>query len=303
MLTHLCPSPIFRSRVVVVGAGGFVGAAAVNRLITRGIEVIAIARQDINLVSDQAAGQLASILRENDTLVFIAAQAPVKNNAMLVDNLRIASAVCTAITSLQVGHVIYVSSDAVYADSGNPLDEASCAHPTSLHGVMHLAREVMLTEACKVPVCILRPTLIYGANDPHNGYGPNRFRRLAQRGEEIVLFGEGEEQRDHVYIDDVSEIIARCVVHKSEGILNIATGKVKSFLDIAKMVVAMAPNVIAIKNTPRSGPMPHRGYRAFDSRSTTQAFPDFFYTSLEIGLTLSHRQEFHSCQKFIGDDL
>jgi hypothetical protein len=27
--------------------------------------------------------------------------------------------------------------------------------------------------------------------DPHNGYGPNRFRRLAAAGQEIVLFGEG----------------------------------------------------------------------------------------------------------------
>ena len=293
MLTHLCPSPISPSRVVIVGAGGFVGAAAVNRLITRGIEVIAIAHQDINLVSDQAAGQLASMLRKNDTLVFIAAQAPVKNNAMLVDNLRMATAVCTALTSVPVAHVIYVSSDAVYADSGNPLNEASCAHPSSLHGVMHLAREVMLTEACKVPLCILRPTLIYGANDPHNGYGPNRFRRLAQRGEAIVLFGAGEEQRDHVYIDDVSEIITRCIVHKSEGVLNIATGNVTSVLDVAKRIVAMAPNVTTIKNTSRSGPMPHRGYRAFDPSSTARAFPDFCYTPLEIGLTLSQRQEFY----------
>jgi nucleoside-diphosphate-sugar epimerase len=37
--------------------------------------------------------------------------------------------------------------------------------------------------------------------DPHNGYGPNRFRRLAAGGEEIVLFGEGEERRDHVQVE------------------------------------------------------------------------------------------------------
>ena len=37
----------------------------------------------------------------------------------------------------------------------------------------------MLLDEGGVPVGILRPTLVYGANDPHNGYGPNRFRRLA----------------------------------------------------------------------------------------------------------------------------
>ena len=47
-------------------------------------------------------------------------------------------------------------------------------------------------------LAILRPTLIYGAGDPHNGYGPNRFRRLAATGKPIILFGEGEERRDHV---------------------------------------------------------------------------------------------------------
>jgi UDP-glucose 4-epimerase len=41
----------------------------------------------------------------------------------------------------------------------------------------------------------VRSTLIYGEGDPHNGHGPNRFRRLAAAGQEIVLFGEGEERR------------------------------------------------------------------------------------------------------------
>lgn len=293
MFKHLYPSPLSPGRVVILGAGGFVGGAATDRLIARGVEVIAIKRQDIDLLSRVAPGQLAAILRDTDTLLFIAAKAPVKNNAMLIDNLRMAAAVCAAISSLPVAHVIYVSSDAVYADSDKTLNETSFAQPASLHGVMHLAREAMLNEACKAPLCILRPTLIYGAKDPHNGYGPNRFRRLAQRGEDLELFGAGEEQRDHVYIDDVAEIIARCVVHKSQGILNIATGTVTSFLDVAKKAIALTHNTITIKNIARSGPMPHRGYRAFDPSATALAFPDFSYTPLDIGLAMSQKQEFH----------
>jgi nucleoside-diphosphate-sugar epimerase len=293
MIKHLCPLPHSQGRVVIIGSGGFVGSAAVHRLIARGCDVIEITRQDIDLLSLSSSGKLVAILRDSDTLVFIAAQAPVKNNTMLIDNLRMAATVCTAISSIKLSHVIYVSSDAVYADSNKPLNELSFAQPASLHGVMHLTREVMLTEASNVPLCILRPTLIYGAKDPHNGYGPNRFRRLAQCGKEITLFGYGEEKRDHVYIDDVAEIIARCVVHKSEGVLNIATGTVTSFMDVAKKVVALAPFTTAIKSTVRSGPMPHLGYRAFDSSSTASAFPDFCYTTLEMGLALSQKQEFH----------
>ena len=293
MIEHHHPSPVSPGRVVIVGAAGFVGKAAANRLRARGVQVAGIARQDIDLLSGESGVQLAATLQNSDTLVMIAAQAPVKNNAMLIDNLRMMAAVCAALGSVPVGHVIYVSSDAVYADADTPLAETSCAQPASLHGVMHLAREVMLANACKVPLCILRPTLIYGASDPHNGYGPNRFRRLAQRGEEIVLFGAGEERRDHVYIDDVAEIVARCVVHKSEGVLNIATGSVSSFREIAEQVAAMAPAAPAIRNSPRTGPMPHRGYRAFDASSTSSAFPDFHYTPLELGLVLSRNQEFH----------
>ena len=291
MLEHLHPSPISPSRAVIVGAGGFVGAAAAESLKARGVNVLALASHDIDLLSDGAASKIASNLCDFDTLVFVAAKAPVKNNDMLIDNLRMASVICAAVRSVKVSHLVYVSSDAVYADSAEPLNETSCAQPGSLHGVMHLAREVMLSESCKVPICILRPTLIYGARDPHNGYGPNRFRRLAKRGEEIVLFGSGEEQRDHVYIGDVAEIIARCVVHKSQGILNIATGTVASFADIAKKLVALSPNITTIKNTQRFGPMPHRGYRSFDSSSTVLAFPGFCYTPLEKGLALSQHQE------------
>ncbi len=293
MLKHSLPSPSSPDRVVIVGSGGFVGKATTKKLLAQKVSVVGVTRQDIDLLSGNAVEQLGSILRKNDTLIMIAAQAPTKTNAMLIDNLRMMAAVCTALSSVPVEQVIYVSSDAVYADSETPLSETSCAQPASLHGVMHLARETMLAEAYKGRLCILRPTLIYGATDPHNGYGPNRFRRLVQRGEEIFLFGEGEEQRDHVYIDDVAEIIARSVFHKSEGVLNIATGSVTSFREIAEKISAMAPQPPAIKTLPRTGPLPHRGYRAFDASSTTRTFPDFRYTPLELGLALSQKQEFH----------
>jgi len=292
MLKHRSPSPTSPSRVVIVGAGGFVGKTAAARLRARGVQVTGIARQDIDLLDGNATDQLAAKLSPGDTLVVIAAKAPVKNHTMLIDNLRMMTAVCAALASVPVGHLVYVSSDAVYADADAPLTEASCAQPASLHGVMHLAREVMLAQAGKAPLCVLRPTLIYGAADPHNGYGPNRFRRLAQRGEAIVLFGAGEERRDHVYIDDVAEIVARCVLHKSEGVLNIATGSVATFRDIAEQVAALAPAAPAIRTSPRRGPLPHRGYRAFDAAATSRAFPDFRYTPLATGLALSQKQEF-----------
>ena len=148
----------------------------------------------------------------------------------------------------------------------------------------------MLGDSVTGPFAILRPTLIYGVADPHNGYGPNRFRRLAAAGEDIVLFGEGEERRDHVLVDDVAELILRVLRHRSAGVLNIATGAVASFHDIARDVSEMFDAAIEINSSPRVGPMPHNGYRPFDPAATTDAFPDFVYTSLADGLRRTHNE-------------
>ena len=147
----------------------------------------------------------------------------------------------------------------------------------------------MLKQVCNVPMAILRPSLIYGAEDTHNGYGPNQFLRLALAGKGITLFGEGEEQRDHVYVEDVVNILLLVILHCSEGVINVATGSVVSFWKIAQMVSEyFNPNII-INTIPRVGPMPHNGYRPFDPSSCLTAFPEFNYTTFANGLELTFK--------------
>ena len=284
MLKHLIEKSTLPSRVVILGSGGFVGAACQQRLETLGIPVLALPRTELDLTYLNAGELLADLLRPEDSLLFVSAKAPVKNESMLIENLQMASAVCHAVRKSPVQHLVYISSDAVYADSDGLLSEKSCAQPGSLHGVMHLAREVMLENACQGPMCFLRPTLIYGTDDPHNGYGPNRFIRLAKAGEDILLFGEGEERRDHVWIQDVAELTCRVLCQQSSGILNIATGTVFSFREVAEQATELNSNSSQIKGSVRSGAMPHNGYRAFDKKIADLSFPDFTYTILSDGL-------------------
>ena len=68
---------------------------------------------------------------------------------------------------------------------------------------MHLTREAILKDNFNKILCILRPTLIYGPGDTHNGYGPNRFINLALKNKSIPIFGNGEEKRDHIFVEDV----------------------------------------------------------------------------------------------------
>lgn len=293
MLHHHNAKPVPPRRTVVLGSGGFIGGAIVRKLGASGAAVMGLGRKEVDLLADGSGERLAALLRADDALVVVSARAPCKTPAMMLENIRMMASVCEALAKQAVAHLIYVSSDAVYADGPLPLTEASPAAPTSLHGAMHLAREQMLQAvAGATPLAILRPTLVYGADDPHNGYGPNKFRRQANRGEAIVLFGEGEERRDHVDVDDIAEIVRRVLDHRSAGVLNIATGTAASFRSLAEKVVALSPRLVAIAASPRSGPMPHNGYRPFDPVATLAAFPGFRYTALDVGLARAQQQEF-----------
>jgi nucleoside-diphosphate-sugar epimerase len=289
LFTHLNRTPSLAARTVVIGAGGFVGGAIANRLKARRADILPLTRREVDLLAAGAAQKLAELLRPGDAVVAAAALAPCKDTTMLIDNMMMTKAMLTAIVKVAVSHVVNISSDAVYPDEPVPLTEKVPAAPTTLHGVMHLAREIAFTSEIKAPLAILRPSLLYGANDPHNGYGPNRFRRQANAGETITLFGEGEERRDHVLIDDLAEIAMRVLAHRSTGYLNVATGTVHSFRSVAEKAIDLAGSKSAIANYPRSGPMPHNGYRPFDIAATRSAFPDFFYTPLYEGMGKAQR--------------
>jgi UDP-glucose 4-epimerase len=281
VLEHLNPVRRAPSRVLIIGAGGFVGGAIGDQLAADKVPILAFTRKELDLLKPEASTTLQRLLREDDSVVFVSALAPTRNNAMLIDNLRMAEVVCAALAAQPVGHLVYVSSDAVYADDANPVTERSCQQPSSLHGAMHLAREIMLRTTLKLPLAILRPTLIYGAKDPHNGYGPNRFRRLAAKGEAITLFGEGEEKRDHVHVDDVATLVSAVLQHRSTGTLNIATGRSASFREVAEMSAALSSRSVEIRGTPRQNPVTHRH---FDITDCLKAFPEFHYISLRDGL-------------------
>jgi nucleoside-diphosphate-sugar epimerase len=271
-------------RVVIIGANGFVGRAVARRLSAARIPWTGLGRSEIDLQSGDAAERLAARLQPGDAVVAAAARVPCKNSAVLVDNMVIANVMLHAFARVAVSHVVNVSSDAVYADEWVPLTESSPAAPNTMHGAMHLAREIALRAELKAPLAILRPTSLYGSDDPHNSYGPNQFRRLAVEGKDIVLFGAGEERRDHVFIEDLAELILRILSRRSTGILNVATGEVHSFRAIAEMVIEAAANKVGIRQTARTGRMPHNGYRPFDPAACRVAFPDFTYMSLQEGI-------------------
>ena len=289
MLEHKNSEPTKPNRVVVVGAGGFVGGTIAKALDAAGIAVLPVTRKQVDLLAPGADSALRALLRPTDSVVFVSAIAPAKNNDQLMLNLNMAHAACTAFAAVPPAHLLYISSDAIYADDANPVTESSSPAPTTSHGMMHAARELMLRTASPAPFAALRPTLIYGADDPHSGYGPNRFRRQAQKGEPITIFGEGEERRDHVLVDDVAALAVLMLQHRSVGALNAVTGVSVSFHDIAQLVAAQFEGKAEVKSVPRPGPRPHLLHRHFDITNCLKAFPGFRYTTQADGIARVHR--------------
>jgi nucleoside-diphosphate-sugar epimerase len=150
MLEHLNPTAQKPSRVVVLGAYGFVGGTCARLLEARGVAVLALDKDDIDLMAPGAAEQLQTRLAPDDAILVVSARAPCKDTGMMIDNIRIMHAVCTALERSSVNHVVYFSSDAVYSDAPVPLTEESRTEPGSMHGTMHLARELMLKAIVKV---------------------------------------------------------------------------------------------------------------------------------------------------------
>ena len=155
---------------------------------------------------------------------------------------------------------------------------------------MHAARELIFRTEYKGPLAFLRPTLIFGAADPHSGYGPNRFRRQAANGEPITYFGEGEEKRDHVSVEDVARLAIRILLHRSSGVLNAVTGVSIPFCEIAQIVAQQYSPPATVTPVPRPGPRPHLLHRFFDIADCYKSFPDFHFEPLAQGLARVHKE-------------
>lgn len=262
-----------KKRVIILGSNGFVASHVSNILKKKkNVTCIQLSKKSLDLSKKSSSEKLKKIVKNGDCIFFAAARAPVKTMEMLIYNLLFLDNFSKGIEGKNIKKFLYLSSDAVYHDTKIKISETTPTNPTSLHGYMHLLRENYFKNHFNDKLCILRPTLIYGNKDPHNGYGPNKFIRDIKRNSNVKLYGKGEEKRDHIFIGDVAKIISELCINNLNETLNIATGKIYSFYKISKTIELISGKKNKIKFLKRRGPMPHLGHREFNIRKLKKVF-------------------------------
>ncbi|RLE76804.1 MAG: hypothetical protein DRJ44_03445 [Thermoprotei archaeon] len=87
-----------------------------------------------------------------------------------------------------------------------------------------------------------------------------KFIERVSRGLPPIIYGDGQQTRDFVYVEDVAEAIAKAVGKElDKEVINIATGKPTKIIDLAKLVMKLFENedLKPVFENPRPGDIRH----------------------------------------------
>ena len=197
-------------RVIILGSTGFLGRILERSLREERIDVLGYGSTGLDLRRPEMLEKL-KVADKDTALVFASALTPRKGVSLENFSANVAMCVNVAryLENHPVGLCVYISSDAVYPFSHNPVTEESPIEPASLYALSKYCGERVFDQvatATGMPLLVLRLTALFGAGDTSNSYGPNQFIRSVLEKETVRLFGGGEEQRDHLYVEDAARL-------------------------------------------------------------------------------------------------
>ena len=137
-----------------------------------------------------------------------------------------------------------------------PVDEHQAHRPLSPYGVSKKSAidyMVAYRELHGIEFTALALANVYGPRqDPHGEAGVVAiFAGNLTAGRQCVIFGDGRQTRDYVYVDDVVDAFARAARRGDGLVLNIGTGQETSVSRLYEIVAA----AILCRSSPRSGPV------------------------------------------------
>jgi len=241
-------------RAVVTGGAGFIGSNLVDSLLARGDEVAVVdnfasgKRQNLN----PAASLLEHDIREPfaveaDVVFHLAAQADVQTSMQRPEYDAAVNVVGT-VNTLQAApgaQVIFASSGgAGYGECAEPAREDTPFLPESPYGIAKKCGEEYLAGWNRIHATShvsLRFANVYGPRQDsglEGGVVAIFLERMA-RGEETLIFGDGAQSRDFVYVEDV---VAALLVAAGTGggPFNVGTGDGTTVTELNRACAAVA---------------------------------------------------------------
>ena len=255
-------------RVLVTGGAGFVGSHLIEALLERDRRVrilddfssgqrLNLPADDFELVEadlrDRAA--VEACMDGVDVVFHQAAQVSVPRSledprGCYAVNLQGTLNLLTAAVQTGVRRVVLASSAAVYGESHGPVGEDAPKAPLSPYAASKLAMEeaaLMYHHRYGLPLVCLRYFNVYGARQrPDSPYAAviPAFIQARLDGRPLVIYGDGEQRRDFVHVDDV--VRANLLGAEREGavggIFNIGGGGSLTINELAGILQAVLPS-------------------------------------------------------------
>lgn len=278
-------------RILILGHTGFIGSHLQGFFHKRlpKIDVIGMSSSSVDLTKKNDALKLKGLFDLKTIVVMCAA---IKrqfgdNLDYFSKNLKMIMNLCRVLCQHPVKRFIFLSSAAIYGEDveNKNITEATNVQPRSYYGMAKYISECLLNKVFdnqrKSSLLIMRPPLVYGPGEIEKTYGPGGFVKAAVNKEKITLWGDGQERREFIFLEDLLEITHRLTLHNCNGILNIVSGKNYTFREAIQIISHLGPFDIQVISRPRTKKKVDHQY---SNAALMKILRDFYFTGLEEGI-------------------
>lgn len=253
---------MIKIKILVTGGAGFIGSHLVEALVEEGHDVIVL--DDFSLGKEENLSSVKNYIQivkgdvRDEILVkklakdinVIYNEAAASSSPMFFSNLKDAFSInvngfINILNAAKENNakVIYASTSVVYGNSKLPFREDMEVNPPNFYSASKLSQEhiaKIFSQEYGIDTIGLRYMSVYGPHEKSKGIYANlvsQFLWAMKKGEQPVIYGDGTQTRDFIYVKDVvqANILAMKRGDSSE-IFNVGTGKSISLNELVRIL-------------------------------------------------------------------